>query len=154
MSARRTRRANRARSRFVITDYFTCAMPARRVLVVDDDRDLCDLLSDFLADEGYEVTRAYLGQDAIEAALRDAPDAVLLDLMLPDVPGLAVGHALRDAVGTRDVPIVIISGDRAALARSTQELSATSFLEKPFSLASVQTAVRAALGGSGAANAL
>ena len=129
-------------------------MSARRVLGVDDDRDRCDLLSDFLAEEGYDVTRAYLGQDAIEAARRDAPDAVLLDLMLPDVPGLAVGHALREADGTRDVPIVVISGDRAALARSKQEFSATSFLEKPFSLASVQTAVRAALGGSGAASAI
>ncbi|HLZ48718.1 MAG TPA: response regulator [Candidatus Limnocylindria bacterium] len=129
-------------------------MAAPRVLVVDDDRDLCDLLSDFLAEEGYDVTRTYLGQDAIDAALHDAPDAVLLDLMLPDVSGVDVGRALRDAVGTRDVPIVIISGDRAALARSREELRASSFLEKPFSLASVQTALRAALDGSGAAGAI
>jgi DNA-binding response OmpR family regulator len=129
-------------------------MGAPRVLVVDDDRDLCDLLADFLAEEGYDVTRTYLGQDAIDAALHDAPDAVLLDLMLPDVSGVDVGRALREAVGTRDVPIVIISGDRAALASSRQELSASSFLEKPFSLASVQDALRAALGGSGTVGAI
>lgn len=129
-------------------------MPAQRVLIVDDDRDLCDLLADFLAEEGYDVTRAYLGQDGIDAALRQTPDAILLDLMLPDVSGVAVGRALRAAVGTRDVPIVIISGDRAALARSKQEIEASSFLEKPFSLASVQTAVQAALGGSGASGAI
>ena len=117
-----------------------------RILVVDDDRDLCDLLADFLAEEGYEVTRAYAGQDAIDSARNSAPDAVLLDLLLPDVSGVAVGRALRGSAGTRDVPIVIISGDRAALARSKLELSADSFLEKPFSLAAVQTAVRAALG--------
>jgi DNA-binding response OmpR family regulator len=116
------------------------------VLVVDDDRDLCDLLSDFLTDEGYDVTRAYAGQEAIDLARSSAPDAVLLDLMLPDVSGLAVGHALRDGASTRDVRIVIISGDRAALARGKKEINADSSLEKPFSLAAVQSAVRAALG--------
>jgi DNA-binding response OmpR family regulator len=119
-----------------------------RILVVDDDRDLCDLLSDFLSEEGYDVTRAYAGQDAIDAARSTTPDAVLLDLLLPDVSGVAVGRALRDAESTRDVPIVIISGDRMALARSKLELRADSFLEKPFSLAAVESAVRAALGPS------
>lgn len=121
-------------------------MDTLRILVVDDDRDLCDLLSDFLVEEGYDVTRAYTGQDAIDSARHSRPDAVLLDLQLPDVSGVTVGRALREAASTRDVPIVIISGDRAALARSTQDLGAHSFLEKPFSLASVQTVVRAALG--------
>ena len=78
--------------------------------------------------------------------LGDPLSAVLLDLMLSDVSGVSVGRALRETGGTRDVPIVIISGDRAALARSAQELGAHSFLEKPFSFDAVQTAVRAALG--------
>lgn len=121
-------------------------MGPRRVLVVDDDHDLCDLLSDFLSEEGYDVTRAYGGQDAIDSAEANAPDAVLLDLLLPDVSGIAVGRALRASTTTRDVPIVIISGDRAALSRSKSELNAQSFLEKPFSLASVESALRAALG--------
>ncbi|MEA2661898.1 MAG: hypothetical protein QOH08_1470 [Chloroflexota bacterium] len=120
-------------------------MGSGRVLVVDDDRDLCDLLSDFLAEEGYDVTRAYAGQDAIDSARRDVPDAVLLDLLLPDVSGVAVGHALRAAMNTAEVPIVIISGDRAALARSKREINAHSILEKPFSLAAVEAAVHAAL---------
>lgn len=128
---------------------------ASRVLVVDDDRDLCDLLSDFLAEEGYDVTRAYGGRDAIDAARSRAPDAVLLDLMLPDLAGVAVGRALRDVMTTRDVPIVVISGDRVALARGTAELGAHSSLEKPFSLTAVEAAVRDALDrGTGAPGAL
>jgi len=120
--------------------------------VVDDDRDLCDLLCDFLVEEGYAVTKAYGGQDAIDSARHSTPDAVLLDLLLPDVSGVMVGRALRELAGARDVPIVIISGDRAALARSTADLGAHSFLEKPFSLTAVRAAVQAALGrGSGAA---
>jgi len=103
-------------------------------------------LDDFLGEEGYAVTRAYLGQSAIDSARMSAPDVVLLDLLLPDVPGLDVGHALRKGARTHDVPIVIISGDRAALARSKHELAADSYIEKPFSLAAVQHAVRAALG--------
>jgi len=122
-----------------------------RVLVVDDDRDLCDLLCDFLVEEGYAVTKAYGGQDAIDSARHSTPDAVLLDLLLPDVSGVMVGRALRELAGARDVPIVIISGDRAALARSTADLGAHSFLEKPFSLTAVRAAVQAALArGSGA----
>lgn len=118
--------------------------------MVDDDRDLCDLLSDFLVDEGYEVSRAYVGQDAIDSARHSVPDAVLLDLMLPDISGVSVGRALREAAGTRVLPIVVISGDRAALARSARELDAHAFLEKPFSLAAVHAAVRRALAGNGA----
>jgi DNA-binding response OmpR family regulator len=119
--------------------------------VVDDDRDLCDLLCDFLVEEGYAVTKAYGGQDAIDSARHSTPDAVLLDLLLPDVSGVMVGRALRELAGARDVPIVIISGDRAALARSTADLGAHSFLEKPFSLTAVRAAVQAALArGSGA----
>jgi DNA-binding response OmpR family regulator len=125
----------------------------RRVLVVDDDRDLCDLLADFLAEEGYDVTRAYAGRDAIDAARANAPDAVLLDLMLPDVSGIVVGQALRGSAITQDVPIVIISGDRAALGRSKLELRADSYLEKPFSLAAVETALREAFGSAGAGDA-
>jgi DNA-binding response OmpR family regulator len=146
MSERRTSRANRARSMFDIWRYFTAALGIGRVLVVDDDRDLCDLLSDFLSEEGYDVTRAYAGQDAIDAVRSSVPDAVLLDLLLPDMSGVAVARALRDAASTRDVPIVIISGDRVALARSQGEVRADAFLEKPFSLAAVESAVRGALG--------
>jgi DNA-binding response OmpR family regulator len=131
---------------FDIWGYFTAALGLGRVLVVDDDRDLCDLLSDFLSEEGYDVTRAYAGQEGIDAARSSVPDAVLLDLLLPDVSGVAVARALRDEASTRDVPIVIISGDRVALARSQLETGADAFLEKPFSLAAVESAVRAALG--------
>jgi DNA-binding response OmpR family regulator len=126
---------------------------AQHVLVVDDDRDLCDLLSDFLAEEGYDVSRAYGGRDALDSARARAPDAVLLDLMLPDISGIVVGRALRESASTRDVPIVVISGDRAALARCTLELRADSFLEKPFSLAAVEIALRDALGSAGAGGA-
>ena len=97
------------------------------------------------------MTKAYGGQDAIDSARHSTPDAVLLDLLLPDVSGVMVGRALRELAGARDVPIVIISGDRAALARSTADLGAHSFLEKPFSLTAVRAAVQAALArGSGA----
>ena len=127
-------------------------MGSPRVLVVDDDRDLCDLLADFLVEEGYEVTTAYAGQDAIDAARRSTPDAVLLDLLLPDISGVHVGRALREIPGARNLPIVIISGDRAALARSTAELGAHSFLEKPFSLTAVRAAVDDALARGSDAN--
>ncbi len=76
-------------------------MAAGRVLVVDDDRDLCDLLSDFLIEEGYDVSRAYAGRDAIDAARGSPPDAVLPFLEKP-FSLAAVQAAVRDALGTGD----------------------------------------------------
>ena len=87
-------------------------MGSPRVLVVDDDRDLCDLLADFLVEEGYLVTTAYAGQEAIDAARLATPDAVLLDLLLPDISGVQVGRALREIPGARNLP----SSSSAAIA--------------------------------------
>jgi two-component system phosphate regulon response regulator PhoB len=123
----------------------------RRVLVVDDDRDLCDLLADFLRDEGYEVARAYAGREALDSAKRAVPDAVLLDLMLPDISGLTVGQALRADAATERVKLVVISGDRGALAAGRAALGGALFLEKPFSLDAIEVAVRDALGRDGPA---
>lgn len=121
-----------------------------RILVVDDDHDLCDLLAEFLDEEGYDVARAYDGRAALDSVRRAVPDAVLLDLLLPDISGLTVGQTLRADALTSRVKLVVISGDRAALAASRAALGGAAFLEKPFSLEAIADAVRDALGADGA----
>ena len=119
----------------------------RRVLVVDDDRDLCDLLGEFLTEEGYDVIRAYRGEDALRAVSASAPDVVLLDLLLPDVSGLSVARQIRSDRRTATLPIVVASGDGASLARA-REFGPSSALMKPFTLADVHSAVRQAVGNA------
>ena len=85
---------------------------ATRVLVVDDDRKTVDLLRMYLERDGYEVSAACDGHQAIQAAEQHRPDLIVLDLMLPRVDGLDACQAIR---ARQPVPIVMLT------ARSTEE---------------------------------
>ena len=107
--------------------------PAARVLVVDDEPAITELLSTALRYMGYEVTTAASGLAALDAAATAAPDLVVLDVMLPDIDGFEVCRRLRDS---RDfVPVIFLT------ARDAEEDRVTGFIRggddyvtKPFSL--------------------
>jgi len=102
------------------------------VLVVDDDPDILDAICDILDAEGYRVSRARHGQEALEQVDSERPDVILLDLMMPVMDGVAFSHALRQRPAVSDVPIVVISADgnpqRAAA------VGAAGYLAKPFDI--------------------
>jgi two-component system, chemotaxis family, chemotaxis protein CheY len=102
------------------------------VLVVDDDPDILDAICDILDAEGYRVSRARHGQEALEQVAAERPDIILLDLMMPVMDGVAFSQALRLRPGVNDVPIVVISADgnpqRAAA------VGAAGYLAKPFDI--------------------
>ena len=81
----------------------------RTVLVVDDDPRAVELIAAFLPIPAYATVRAYGGQEAIVLAHRMRPDLILLDLMMPDVTGFDVVHALKSDPGTTDIPILVIT---------------------------------------------
>jgi PAS domain S-box-containing protein len=81
----------------------------RTVLVVDDDPRAVELIAAFLPIPAYATVRAYGGQEAIVLAHRMRPDLILLDLMMPDVTGFDVVHALKSDLGTTDIPILVIT---------------------------------------------
>jgi response regulator RpfG family c-di-GMP phosphodiesterase len=104
----------------------------RRVLVIDDDRLLCELIRTTFELEGFAVDEAH---DVIEAerVLADArPDAILLDIGLPGIDGIFYLERLRETPQTRKIPIVAISGSDEA-GRSARAVGAAAFLRKPFS---------------------
>jgi two-component system, NtrC family, nitrogen regulation response regulator NtrX len=106
-----------------------------RVLVVDDEPGIRKTLAQVLGDEGYEVESAGTGAEALERVLAPgrAPDAVFLDVWLPDLDGLAVLERLRAA--RVDVPVVMISGHGTVeTAVSAVKRGADDFLEKPLAL--------------------
>lgn len=105
----------------------------QRILIVDDDRELLDMLRLALRPLGYTVYTATAGESAIEKAQRLRPDVIVLDLLLPGINGYEVCERLRHQPTTEDIPIIIITalpGDFPRLA--SMELQVQGFLNKPF----------------------
>lgn len=112
-----------------------------RVLVVDDDRNVCEVVADALATEGIEVIAACSGSEALDAARRDRPDLVVTDLELGDCHGLDLVTRLRDELG-EDLPVVIITGHGDAFVFSeASRIRPVELLNKPLDLDRLRSAV-------------
>jgi DNA-binding response OmpR family regulator len=112
---------------------------AEKVLVVDDERQIRDLLGEFLEREGYEVLLASAGEEAIELAERKIPHAILLDVKMPGIDGIEVCKRLKAEQKTQFIPVIMITGyvDNKMVAI---ESGADDFVNKPIDL--VELAVR------------
>jgi len=121
-------------------------MAKESILVVDDERDILELVEYNLSKEGYSVVTVETGEDALGAARRKLPDLVLLDLMLPGVDGLEVCRTLKTDPNTAQIPIVMISakGGEADIV-SGLELGADDYVTKPFSPRILMARVKAVL---------
>ncbi|HTW93531.1 MAG TPA: response regulator [Tepidisphaeraceae bacterium] len=107
----------------------------RRILVVDDERDIVDLLRYNLSKNGYEVLVAYDGNEALELARRELPDLIVLDLMLPVVTGTEVARRLKGEAATAGIPIVMLTakGEETDVVVGLT-LGADDYVTKPFSV--------------------
>lgn len=104
------------------------------VLVVDDDPDILEALSEILEAEGYDVTRARNGQEALERLEQTKPALILLDLMMPVMDGWEFARRMRERYeAARRPPIIVLSADRNVSTKAP-ELGAVGFLAKPFEL--------------------
>ena len=114
-----------------------------RVLVVDDDPRILKTLEINLRARGFDVVLARTGEDALKLAARQHPDAVILDLGLPQMDGLDVVRGLRGWTG---VPIVVLSGRGSEPAKvEALDLGADDYLTKPFGMDELFARLRAAL---------
>ena len=122
-------------------------MAKERILVVEDDDDILQLLKYNLAKEGYRVTGVASGEEALKAVTLSVPDLILLDLMLPGVDGLEVCRLLKRGDRTSNIPIIMLTakGEEADIVTGL-ELGADDYVTKPFSprvvLARVRTVLR------------
>jgi two-component system, chemotaxis family, chemotaxis protein CheY len=110
------------------------------ILVVDDDSDILEALSEILEGEGYRVERARNGQEALEKLDGERPALILLDLMMPVMDGWEFAARLRQRDGDRDIPVVVLSADRQ-VGPKAKELQAAGYLAKPFELADLLSVV-------------
>jgi DNA-binding response OmpR family regulator len=105
-----------------------------RVLVVDDDADIRELVAFKLEQAGFEVESAADGQLGLDAALAHPPDLVLLDLMMPKLSGIEVCQRLREHPKTAETPIVLLTAKaQEADIEGGFAVGATDYIVKPFS---------------------
>ncbi|MBS3908114.1 MAG: response regulator transcription factor [Actinobacteria bacterium] len=118
-------------------------MGKNTILVVDDEKEIVEVLAAYLEREDYEVLKAYDGRAALDIARRDEPDLILLDLMLPEVNGFEVCKLLR---ATSSVPIIMLTArDEETDKILCLEVGADDYITKPFSPREVLARVRAVL---------
>ena len=118
----------------------------RRILLVDDEPDLVDLVSYNLIQAGFDVTHRANGFDAIRAASEHSPDLIILDVMMPEIPGTEVARRLRANPHTAGIPILMLTA-RAGEADQLAGLAvgADDYVVKPFSMRVLLARVEALL---------
>jgi two-component system phosphate regulon response regulator PhoB len=117
-----------------------------RILVVEDEKDLQEVLTYNLRQAGHTPIVVSSGRDALGAVADHQPDLVLLDLMLPDVSGIEVCRRLKSETGTRDVPIVMVTAKGDEVDRVVGfELGADDYVVKPYSLRELLLRIEAVL---------
>ncbi len=121
----------------------------KRILLIDDEPEVQDLLALFLKIRGYQGFFAHNGEQGIEMAKKLLPDLILLDIMMPKVDGFRVQATLREDPEASKVPIIFITA-KAEPENAQKAISsgAKGFIEKPFDLTTLTETIQAVLGRS------
>ena len=124
-----------------------------KILIVEDERDIVELLRYNLRQENFKVDVVRNGADALQRAVDNPPDLILLDLMLPEVDGLIVCRLLKNDPRTKNIPIVMLTAkDEESDRVAGFELGADDYITKPFSPREVVLRINAVLRRLNASN--
>jgi CheY-like chemotaxis protein len=105
----------------------------QRILIIDDDDAMVEVLSQRLNRQGYEILVAASGDEGLATARREIPSLVLLDLRLPDADGFSVCQELADSAETCSIPVIILSGmERPDIIRRSRAAGCQYFVRKPY----------------------
>ncbi len=115
-----------------------------KILVIDDDTSICECLSMYLSEEGYDTETANSGRQGLGTFLRNRADLVILDVRLPDIDGFEVLKEIRSA--SKDVPVIMISAfhDPASVTKALKG-GAFAYIPKPVNIVAMEQAILDAL---------
>ena len=109
-------------------------MGKRKILIIEDDRDIVEMLDYNLKEEGYETVSAFNGEQGIALAGKERPDLIILDIMLPVMDGFEVCRTLKNDHSVANIPIIILSAKSQEMDKVVGlELGADDYVTKPFS---------------------
>jgi DNA-binding response OmpR family regulator len=116
---------------------------SKKILIIEDDTDLAEMLSAYFRVQGFKVATAGWGEDAVQMAAEENPDIVVLDIRLPDIDGYEVCRRLRQNRVTRHIPVVFLTEKRERDDKlSGLELGAVDYITKPFDIQELRLRVR------------
>ena len=105
----------------------------KKVLIVDDEVDVVEVVTVLLEHEGYQIMKAYDGKEALEIVEKETPDLIILDIMMPEIDGVEVCRRLRQRDELKEVPIVMFSAKLSAIDKKESfDAGADGFISKPF----------------------
>ena len=121
-------------------------MTKTKIAVIEDDRDINELIAYNLQKEGYQTIRAYDGGQGLFLVQKERPELVLLDLMLPGMDGLEICRSLKGSSDTKNIPIIMITakGDESDVIVGLQ-MGADDYLTKPFSVKVLLARIKAVI---------
>lgn len=119
-------------------------MAERKILIVEDDRDIVEMVEYNLREQGYATVSALNGEDGVNLARSEQPDLIILDIMLPVMDGFEVCRALKNEEATARIPIIILSAKSQETDKVVGlELGADDYVTKPFSPRELIARIRA-----------
>ncbi|MBO9309082.1 MAG: response regulator [Chloroflexi bacterium] len=114
-----------------------------RIMIVEDDPDLAELLQNFFTVQGYQVLSAAWGEEGVRLTREHAPDLVMLDIRLPDIDGYEVCRRIRAHRRTQDIPVIFLTEKRDRVDKlAGLELGVVDYITKPFDIQELRLRVR------------
>jgi DNA-binding response OmpR family regulator len=111
----------------------TSAMP-KKILIVDDNEFMVEIMTHILHNKGYEVVSLYTGDEVLSHIKTDHPDLIILDIMLPGMDGRDICKAIKLQKSTRNLPVIICSGEEHLEESMYQKGAPNDILHKPFDI--------------------
>ncbi len=116
----------------------------KKILVVEDEQDIAEIISMALVKNGYSTDMAFDGEEALEKINLSKPDIIVLDLMLPKLDGQSVNIKLKENPDTAQIPVIVITAHAKLkeLLQARSDFNVTAYLEKPFPLSTLVEKIR------------
>jgi DNA-binding response OmpR family regulator len=116
----------------------------KKIFIADDDKDLVEIITYRLKQEGFEVDFALTGEEVIPKVQQMLPDLLILDIMLPGIDGVTLSNKLKENEKTKNIPIIVLTGKIGVkdLFMTEKQLTVSAYFQKPVLLSTLVTKIK------------